>query len=119
MPTAAHIAGVKAPGGIDGISFYPALTADPGGQPDHPYLFWEGDNGSQRTVRMGEWKSLTLPSGNRLYNLMLDPTEQNDLSAIHPGLLDQLNDIKQAEHRNGPPPVAPPVLKLAGPVAGS
>ncbi len=117
MPTAAEIAGVKAPGGIDGISFYSALTG--AAQPAHAFLFWEGETGGQRTVRMGNWKSPSPGGVSQLYNLLTDPAEQTDVASLNPGILAQMNDIKTNEHRAGPPPVVSPVLTLVGQVSGS
>jgi arylsulfatase A-like enzyme len=119
MPTAAEMAGVKTPSGIDGLSFYPMLIGDDARQVRHAYMYTEGDNGGTRTVRMGEWKSPTPGGVSHLYNLASDPSETMNLASTYPGIVAELDMIKQGEHRDGPPPVVTPVLSLTGQVSGS
>lgn len=82
LPTAAHIAGVEHPPGIDGISYLPALTG--GKQAEHGFLYWEFHEGSgtKQAVRMGDWKAVrnspSLPV--ELYNLKGDIGEEHDVS---------------------------------------
>ena len=62
LPTAAEIAGVKPPTGIDGISMLPALLGKE--QKSHDYLYWEfHERGFQQAIRMGDWKAVR--SGRR------------------------------------------------------
>ncbi len=95
MPTAAEIAGVKAPSGIDGISVLPAITGKP--QRGHEFMYWEflaydqkgrrfRDDRMWQAVRMGDWKAVRPKGGAKLelYNLKSDPGEQKDVAAENP-----------------------------------
>ncbi|MFP6905303.1 MAG: arylsulfatase [Verrucomicrobiota bacterium] len=99
LPTACAVAGVQAPGGIDGISFLPALTGQ-GTQGQHAYLYWEFyEQGGKRAVRMGKWKAIQRnlhKSGHSpvlLYNLEKDLGETRDLAKDHPEVLDRMRKI--------------------------
>ncbi len=103
MPTFADIVGVSAPSGIDGVSFLPTLTGEPG-QAEHDYLYWEYHglwNGAQ-AVRMGDWKGVRLgghddPDAHiELYDLALDRNETTDVSADHPEVVAQLRAAMDA-----------------------
>src|SRR5205823_6000696 len=58
LPTAAEIAGAKAPEKIDGLSVLPTLLGN--AQTNrHDFLYWEfHERGFQQAARMGEWKAL-------------------------------------------------------------
>jgi arylsulfatase A len=86
LPTAAELAGVTPPAGLDGISYLPTLLGQP--QPAHEYLYWElvlgGD--ARQAVRMGSWKAVRYGEEQpiELYDLEADPGETRDLAAAHP-----------------------------------
>ena len=86
LPTAAEIAGVEPPRGLDGISIAPTLI----GQKQtarHEFLYWEAyKNGIQQAVRMGDWKGVrnTLNSPLEVYNLAEDIGESRDLAGAKP-----------------------------------
>jgi arylsulfatase A-like enzyme len=99
MPTAAELAGVQAPDGIDGISVAPALLGH-GKQRIHEFLYWEMPryNNQKReflrevpmqAVRTGDWKAVRpKPDGPlELYNLKTDPGESNDVSSTNPKMV--------------------------------
>ncbi|NWK57440.1 arylsulfatase [Verrucomicrobiaceae bacterium N1E253] len=99
LPTACDIAGVKAPAGIDGISFVPALTgAD---QPEHKYLYWESRlTRGQQVIRMGDWKGIrenVMKSGSKtplkLYNLAKDIGESEDVAQQHPEVVAEIEKL--------------------------
>lgn len=99
MPTAADLAGVSAPDGIDGVSFLPTLL-DEKGQKDHDYLYWEFHEMKGRVaIRKGKWKAvrynmaLDPDSPLELYDLSVDPAEQNNISAQHPEVVAELNAL--------------------------
>ncbi len=92
LPTAAEVAGVGAPKGIDGWSVMPTLTGKK--QKAHEYLYWElpGYNAAKgefrdekppAALRAGDWKILR-PKADaplELYNLKADLSETKDLAA--------------------------------------
>jgi arylsulfatase A-like enzyme len=92
LPTAAELAGVRPPGGIDGISIVPELTG--GRQRAHQFIYWELPRYDAKTgefrkevpmqaVRMGNWKAVRpKPDGAlELYDLAQDRGETRDLAS--------------------------------------
>ncbi len=103
MPTFADLVGIRAPEGIDGISFLPALLGE-SGQTKHDHLYWEYHglwNGAQ-AVRMGRWKGVRLGGHDdvtapiELYDLDLDPSETMDVAADHPDIVAQVRDVMES-----------------------
>lgn len=96
LPTAAEIAGVRAPPGLDGISIVPALTGQ--ALPSREYLYWEFfEQGFSQAVRLGDWKAVRRPSkGIELYDLKIDLGEQNDVAANHPDVVARIERIMKA-----------------------
>lgn len=109
FPTFCEIAGINAPGNIDGISFLPELTGKK--QKQHKYLFWEfPETGGQQAVRMGKWKGVRMDirkgnMGIALFNLDTDPLEQNNVAQNNPGIVKQIEKIMQKEHQQAENPV--------------
>lgn len=105
MPTMCDIAGVKPPK-TDGISMLPTLLGKDKKQKHHDFLFWEfPESGGQKAVRMGKWKAFVgrVRKGNRkvqLYDLSVDPREQNDISDLHPELVEKALQIFRDEHQD-------------------
>ncbi|MCZ6794933.1 MAG: sulfatase-like hydrolase/transferase, partial [Planctomycetota bacterium] len=103
LPTIAEIAGVKAPGGIDGISFAPTLLGRAAEQEQHEYLYWEFRGyGGQQAVRMGPWKAVRQDMLQRrnptplrifLYNLETDVGETTDVAGRHPDIVERVRRI--------------------------
>jgi arylsulfatase A-like enzyme len=97
FPTLIELAGLETPmePGMDGVSLLPALKGE--GLPARP-LFWHyphysnqgGDPSS--IIRKGDWKLIHYHENRQaeLYNLVRDPGEQSDLSAIYPELTESL-----------------------------
>lgn len=98
LPTAAEIAGVKPPPGLDGISFLPAVLGKP--QKKHEYLYWEfHERGFSQAVRMGDWKGVRVGSRQspiELYDLRNDLGEQNNVAAQHLGVVKKVEQIFQS-----------------------
>jgi arylsulfatase A-like enzyme len=94
LPTAAELAGAKAPAGIDGISMAPALLGQP--QQNHEYLYWEfHERGFSQAVRMGDWKGVRPGSHAplELYDLKTDLGEKNNVAAAHPDVAKRIAEI--------------------------
>ncbi|MRG46896.1 sulfatase-like hydrolase/transferase [Chitinophaga sp. SYP-B3965] len=114
LPTICQVAGIKIPGGIDGVSFYPGLFAE-GKQATHPYLYWEyytynynwnKPDATQprnwldsRAVRLGNWKAVvkTTPTDQvgkiELYDLAKDAAETTDVATTHPEVVSRVKEI--------------------------
>jgi len=94
LPTLAEIGGARAPKGIDGLSFMPAMLGQE--QRDHEYLYFEyPERDRQQALIMGDWKGVrtNLRDGNldiALYNLADDPGEENDLAEKHPDMVERM-----------------------------
>ncbi len=111
LPTAAELAGVEAPKGIDGHSVAPALIGEKAAgrkQPVHEFMYWELPRHNAKTgefakevpmqaVRMGEWKAVRpKPNGPlELYNLKDDPGETRDLAAANRSVLGRIERYLQ------------------------
>ncbi|WP_164100719.1 arylsulfatase [Candidatus Laterigemmans baculatus] len=106
MATAAELAGVEPPAGIDSISFVPTLLGNPDEQQQHEYLYWEFyEQGSRQAVRFGAWKAIRQPmlSGPvELYNLESDLGETNNVAADHPEVVAQA--VRYMEEAHAPHP---------------
>ncbi|NNJ27766.1 arylsulfatase [Alienimonas chondri] len=104
--TAADLAGVEPPAGLDSISFAPTLRGWEDRQVEHDHLYWEFyEQGSKQAVRKGDWKAVFRPLGSTtpaLYNLSTDLAEQNDVSAQHPEIVAEMVRIAAEEHRPDP-----------------
>jgi arylsulfatase A-like enzyme len=94
LPTAAELAGTKAPENVDGISIAPTLLGKSKEQKKHQFLYWEfHERGGKQAVRMGKFKAVRLnvhkkPDGPlELYNLEDDLGEQNNIAAHHPKVI--------------------------------
>jgi arylsulfatase A-like enzyme len=112
LPTAAELAGVNAPEGIDGLSIAPTLLGNTG-QKSHPYLYWEfHERGSKQALRFGDWKAVRLQPGGpvELYNVKADVGEQQNVAAKHPDVIARAEAyLRQArtESENWPLRAAP------------
>lgn len=89
--TAAGVAGVALPTDrvMDGVDLLPYALGSKTGRP-HEDLFWR--SGVYQVVRSGDWKLQVNPTRGKiwLYDLAADPTEQHDLAAAEPELVEQL-----------------------------
>lgn len=92
LPTAAEIAGVEPPLGIDGISMLNALLGHK--QTSHEFLYWEShEPGFAQAVRMGDWKAVR-NNGEplELYDLRQDLAESKNVATQHPEIVTRIED---------------------------
>lgn len=105
LPTAAELAGVTPPDGLDGISFVPAILGK-ADQLKHEFLYWEFyEQGSFQAVRMGDWKAVARPIGGEvveLYDLAKDPGETTNVVEQHPDVAKAAAAIMRREHVPSP-----------------
>ena len=110
--TAAAAAKVSVPDDreIDGVDLVPYINGEIKGDP-HEAIFWR--TGTYRAVRSGDWKlQLSDPDGTAfLFNLKVDPTEENNLSGSEPGELDRLKRLIETEMGEWSAPLRPPLIK--------
>jgi uncharacterized sulfatase len=106
MATAADLADVPCPPGLDSVSIAPTLTGHPDQQKQHDFLYWEFyEQGSKQAVRAGKWKAVRMPmlTGNtELYNLDQDLGEGKNIADQHPELVKQLEAMMQQAHSDDP-----------------
>lgn len=95
LPTAAELAGVKPPPGLDGISLARVLAG--GRAPrSRPPLYWEfHERGFKQAVRDGPWKAVRLAPGAslELYDLHRDLGETNNLAAREPKIVARMEKL--------------------------
>ena len=88
----------------DGISILPTLLGEEN-QSQHEFMFWEfPEYGGQVAIRIGEWKVIRQHLKDdkeptiELYNLNDDPSEQVNIAAQHPEILEEAAVIFKNEH---------------------
>ncbi len=104
-PTAYELAGIKAPGSTDGISYAPTLLGRDSDQAKHDYLYWEFyEQGGKQAVRWGDWKGVRLDvSVDRngpieLYDLSTDIGETKDVAAQYPHVVAHIERLMREAH---------------------
>jgi arylsulfatase A-like enzyme len=106
LATAAELAGVTAPAGLDSLSFAPAISGRHAEQRAHDHLYWEFyERGGIQAVRRGEWKAVRSPlltGPIELYNLANDLGEAQDVAAEHPDVVAEMDRILSEEHTPHP-----------------
>ena len=89
MATAAELAGIKSPPGLDSISIAPVLKGDTTGQKNHEFLYWEFHEGGfrQAALYQGRWKGIRSGSPRapvRLFDIATDVAEKDDVAVKYP-----------------------------------
>ena len=98
LPTAAELAGVGAPAGVDGLSVVPTILGR-GVQEQHEYLYWEFRTRSfTQAMRLGDWKAIRFGSREpvHLYDLRTDIRETRDVAAQHPDVVARVEALMAA-----------------------
>ena len=89
LPTAAGLAGAKAPPDLDGQSIAPVLLGTGTVKP-HEFLYWEfHEQGSKQAVRMVNWKAIRNKLGGplELYDVAKDVGEKENVADRHPEVI--------------------------------
>ena len=107
MTTFAEITGIEKPSHNNGISFLPTLLNMK--QKKHEFLNWEfqlsgsfqelPDGGFRQSVRIGDFKAVRygINSNTEVYNLINDESETNDISNLHPEIVEKAEQIFLSE----------------------
>jgi arylsulfatase A-like enzyme len=101
LPTAAELAGAKAPSSIDGVSVAPTLLGQPQKQKPHDALYWEFyERGSAQAVRLDDWKGIARPFGGtiELYDLKADVGETQNIADQHPEIVKRIRKAMDKAH---------------------
>lgn len=102
MPTLCRLVGWTAKADLkwDGVDVWDLLANPSAATPDR-VLYWKGVGGRSAAIRQGSWKLVVHDSDGEprieLFNLTEDPTEQNNLAAQHPEIVDRLQDLLAAQ----------------------
>lgn len=106
MATAADLAHVACPPGLDSVSIAPTLTGKPDQQKQHGFLYWEFyEQGSKQAARWGNWKAVRMPmltGETELYNLDQDLGEGTNLAGQHPDIVKKMEAMMQDAHTPDP-----------------
>jgi arylsulfatase A-like enzyme len=103
LPTMAGLAGVPAPGGLDGQSILPALLGEE--VAPHEFLYWEfHEGGFKQAVRMGDWKAVRPGLGQplELYNLVDDLGENQDVAKQNPEIVARIEGYLRTARTDSP-----------------
>ena len=117
MPTLAAAAAAPGPEGveIDGVDILPLVTGESDEDWGRETLFWQ--NGHYQVVRHGDWKlqvndRVTDGLQKWLYNLAVDPTEQNNLATRRPEKLKELSQLLAAHQAASRGPLFESIVEM-------
>jgi len=95
LPTAAEVAGAKAPSGIDGMSMLPVLLGEKNIERD--YLYWEfHERGFKQAIRTGDFKAVRVDNRSNpieVYNTKNDMGEENNIADRHPEIAKKAAEV--------------------------
>jgi len=107
LATAAELAGVAAPSGLDSLSFAPTLLGRPADQARHDFLYWEFHEGGfqQAALYQGRWKGLRRGAPDapvRVFDLEADPAEKTDVAGGQPEMASRLDAYLRTARSDSP-----------------
>jgi arylsulfatase A-like enzyme len=105
MATAAELAGVPVPPGLDSTSFVPTLLGK--GQPLPEWLYWEFHEGGfkQAALHQGRWKGIRSGAPDApvvLHDLKEDENESRDVAAAHPEIAAKIGEWLKTARTESP-----------------
>ena len=118
IPTLLDAAAVSVPPGLEGRSFLPTVLGQSQDALRNQWVFTRREGGSRyggktiEAIREGDWKLLQNSPFEplQLYNLAIDPQEQNDVAGSNRGIVNRLNaELRLHLQRGGAVPWQPPV----------
>jgi arylsulfatase A-like enzyme len=102
LPTAAEVAGVPAPEGIDGISILPTLLGRRGEQAGRECMYWEFND--EQSLRLGD-RYIYRKHPSRpieVYDAIDDPGQTHDLASAEPDVVRRAEELFAREHTPTP-----------------
>ena len=125
LPTAAELAGVESPRGIDGMSVVPELIGEKTAgrrQQAHEFMYWELPRYNAKTAeffketpqqaaRMGEWKAVRQKpnAALELYNLKSDVAETRNVAGDQPKVMAKIEQFLAGARTEPRPQKQPPM----------
>lgn len=105
MPTLAELTGANAPDSIDGVSVVPTLFGQEQPELRERFMYWEQPKKRiEQAARWRDWKAFRERAGAELelYDLAVDPGEQNDVSQEHPDVVRVFEDYLKTARTESP-----------------
>ncbi len=105
MPTLAVLAGADVPDNIDGVSIVSTLSGAEQPSLRERFMYWEKPKGElEQAARWRDWKVIRNRQGPglALYNLAVDPGEQNDVSEEHPAIVETFENYLDTARTESP-----------------
>jgi len=102
MPTAAAIAGIEPPAGLDGMSVLPTLLGKK--QSSHEMLYWEFHSPFHQAVRAGRFKGVRFGTKQplALYDIQADRAETTDIADKHPEIVKKMEAFLATARTDSP-----------------